>query len=340
MWSSFPSAYFLLPKIQLLQNENEVWITINVIVSQNRSVKDIVEELNKLIKQLELEPVYHLSASSKYETTNTIDFSEWENNIEFIKRAIKNKQIEKAVLSRILNLHSKTPIKPISIINNLNLSYPSCYVFLFEPSKDNRIFGATPEILGRVENNELVTVALAGSYPRGKTDVQDTELAEQLLNDQKERNEHNIVISQILENLQPFTKNINIAESSILKLSNIQHIKTDIHCKLKSGTKILEVIKHLHPTPAVGGQPRGKALEIISKLEGETRGWYAGPIGWMDSENNGSFAVAIRSAVQKGDHVWLYAGCGIVGDSEPRKEWEEAKLKFKPLLNALEDESV
>ena len=152
----------------------------------------------------------------------------------------------------------------------------------------------------------------------------------------KERLEHGLVVDVLEENLRPIVTRLKIApQPSLLKLSNIQHLKTPITGKLKSTKGILPVIEALHPTPALGGRPRDIALSIINENEPISRGWYGSPIGWLDPQQNGVFAVAIRSAVTVNQETLLYAGAGIVADSIPDKEWRETQLKFKPLTDAL-----
>jgi len=121
----------------------------------------------------------------------------------------------------------------------------------------------------------------------------------------------------------------------VIQLQNIQHLYTPVRATLKTKAHILQFVERMHPTPALGGDPQAGAREAIARIEPLARGWYGAPVGWLDGDGNGEFAVAIRSAVARGERVRLYAGAGIVGDSIPAKEWDETALKFKPLLGAL-----
>jgi menaquinone-specific isochorismate synthase len=121
----------------------------------------------------------------------------------------------------------------------------------------------------------------------------------------------------------------------VRKLSNIQHLETQIRMNLKKSGSIIPLVEALHPTAAVGGVPREDALRLISEVERTTRGWYASPVGWIDHRGNGLFTVAIRSAISSGNQAMLYAGAGIVRESDPEAEWEETSLKFRPILAAL-----
>ncbi|HLV35628.1 MAG TPA: isochorismate synthase, partial [Spirillospora sp.] len=214
--------------------------------------------------------------------------------------------------------------------------YADCYRFLFEPRPYHAFYGATPELLAQVEGRRLRTMALAGSIRRGLTPADDAAYAEQILHDPKERHEHALVADALRERLRAVTDELRMPNTpGILRLSNIQHLHTPVEGVLKAEMGVLPVVERLHPTPALGGQPRDLALDFIRKAEPVPRGWYAAPIGWIDSNLDGIFGVAIRSAVSQDKRVWLYAGAGIVADSVPQKEWDETALKFRPMLGAL-----
>ena len=136
------------------------------------------------------------------------------------------------------------------------------------------------------------------------------------------------------DRLAPLAESLDIAPTELLKLSNIQHLSTPLAGRLQRPAGVLPLVEALHPTPALGGDPRPDALQLIRQLEPIPRGWYGAPVGWIDSQLEGEFAVAIRSAVAQEARVWVYAGAGIVADSLPRPEWQETELKFKPMLDA------
>jgi isochorismate synthase len=179
---------------------------------------------------------------------------------------------------------------------------------------------------------------MAGSIRRGSSPEEDAALADQLMTNPKERHEHALVVEAIEENLRPLVATLDVpSQPGLCQLSNIQHLKTVIQGKLLEKEKILPVVEVMHPTPAVGGRPRTFALGMIQEMEPMERGWYAAPIGWLDPQGNGMFGVAIRSAVSVKEESLLYAGAGIVADSQPEKEWQETQLKFKPLEEALRE---
>ncbi|HLU12099.1 MAG TPA: chorismate-binding protein, partial [Oceanobacillus sp.] len=168
------------------------------------------------------------------------------------------------------------------------------------------------------------------------TPEEDDALAQEMLDSPKDRQEHAFVVSAVRERVRPYAKTMDVPDQpQIYRLQNIQHLYTPVRAELETHFDVLDLVGELHPTPALGGSPRRAALEAIDQLETEERGWYAAPVGWVDANGDGVFAVAIRSAVSAGNRARLYAGVGVVAESDPDKEWEETGWKFKPLLTAL-----
>ena len=179
-------------------------------------------------------------------------------------------------------------------------------------------------------------MGLAGSAPRGKTAADDKAFGEGLLNDPKNQHEHQLVVDSIVQRLKPIAETLNVSDQpELMKLGNIQHLYTPIEGEFKEAMGIIPLLEKLHPTPALGGAPRDKAMAFIGADEPVTRGWYGAPVGFLNPDLGGKFGVAIRSAVAQRDRVWAYAGAGIVADSDPASEWDETAIKFRPMLNAL-----
>jgi menaquinone-specific isochorismate synthase len=165
---------------------------------------------------------------------------------------------------------------------------------------------------------------------------EDRLLAETLFDSHKEREEHRFVIDQIRRKLEPIMPELGIPhEPHILKLKNVQHLRTPISGKLKNGENVLDLVQLLHPTPAVAGTPTNHAMAVIRKLEPHDRGWYSGPVGWIDPKGDGDFFVALRSALVKEGESHVFAGGGIVSESLPDQEWLETELKLQPIITAL-----
>jgi menaquinone-specific isochorismate synthase len=196
--------------------------------------------------------------------------------------------------------------------------------------------GATPELLIEVADRRVRTAAVAGSIGRGANEREDAELAAELFTSTKERHEHGLVADALRDLLEPMASQLTYPdEPQILKLGNIQHLYTPFDGVLRSHLDVLDAVEKLHPTPALGGCPQQAAVAAIREIETVDRGWFASPVGWIDGCGNGMLAVAIRSAVIDGDTARLYAGCGIVAQSNPDSEWNETRIKFRPMLDAL-----
>ena len=178
-------------------------------------------------------------------------------------------------------------------------------------------------------------MSLAGSIRRGRTPEEDQQLGQALQDSVKDRNEHTVVVQAMVEALYATCASLTVGPTGLLKLGNIQHLCTPIIGPVADGQTLLDLVERLHPTPAVGGRPRVVALHWIRQHEQLDRGWYAGPVGWVDERGEGEFAVALRSALLHGDRATLFAGCGIMADSDPEREYVESSLKLKPMLTAL-----
>ncbi|MEK6220710.1 MAG: isochorismate synthase, partial [Chloroflexota bacterium] len=213
----------------------------------------------------------------------------------------------------------------------------SCYKFFLEFEPHNIFIGATPEKLFSLRGKAFDTMALAGSAPRGATPEIDATLGAELLSSEKNLNEHKLVVNEIIENLQAYSTDLQFEQSpKLAKYNSVQHLKSKISGVLDSDYDILDIIKFLHPTPALGGSPKERALEIIHELEDYSRGWYGAPVGWIDANWQGEFYVGIRSALIVDNEARLYAGAGIVDGSIAQEEWDETETKLSPMLNAIE----
>jgi len=195
---------------------------------------------------------------------------------------------------------------------------------------------ASPELLVRREGQRASTVALAGSIRRSADPAVDDHLGEQLLRSDKDREEQRIVARRIARALRPHSVWVTAPdEPAIIKVANIQHLATPIRAQLTHPRSAIELAGLLHPTPAVGGEPHSAAAPQIPALEGIDRGWYAGPVGWTDANEDGEFCVALRCALLRGHEARLYAGVGVVRDSDPAAELAETEVKLQALLPVL-----
>ena len=346
-WAAFHPAHFVLPHYQLVQHGDEVWLTLNAHIPDNENPADLIPELRRALQekyeQLLAEPAPDFPEEQgpacslrQYDISYPLDYQAWSKMIVEATGRMKAGELDKVVLARICEIKAAEPIDVTAALNYLETQYPQCYRFLFEPRPYHAYYGATPELLIKTSGADFATMGLAGSAPRGKTPEKDASNAAGLLNSAKNRYEHALVVDAMRRRLEPLTKTLSVPDHpEIYTLSNIHHLYTPVEGSLVDPQGVLPLVELLHPTPALGGAPRGKALPLLAHLEPVPRGWYAAPIGWLDQNLDGVFSVGIRSAVAQNNRVWAYAGAGIVADSDPQSEWQETMIKFRPILNSL-----
>lgn len=339
-WSIYAPAYFALPHYQLASSSGRMWLTINAQIPPEESVAGLIPDLQVALREkiAELRAADSKAPTARQSQLSGIDYPMsyhmWRQMVSSATERIRAGELNKVVLARAAELRFSGTLQLAPILRHLTAQYAECYRFLFEPRPRFAFYGASPELLARVQGAQIATMALAGSIGRGANEVEDQQLRQALLDSRKDRYEHQIVVDKMRERLAPLAESLEVAPTALLKLSNIQHLQTPLEGRLKRARGVLPLVEALHPTPALGGDPRPNALRLIRSLEPIPRGWYGGPVGWIDSQLDGEFAVAIRSAVAQEARVWVYAGAGIVADSLPRLEWEETELKFRPMLDA------
>ena len=258
----------------------------------------------------------------------------WERSVGLYAGAVGRGRIDKVVLARRVDLRAAADLDVVAALRHLARTAPESTTFAFV--RDGTTFlGATPERLVRTQGRSFETVALAGSAPRGRDAEEDARYAAALMASGKEREEHAIVVDMIRASLSPIVEALHVAAApAILPLRHLQHLATPITGRLHEDAGLLVLAQRLHPTPAVGGMPRDVALALIAEHEGFDRGWYAGPIGWLGADGDGELVVALRSGLVRGAAATLFAGCGIVADSDPAREWEESRLKLRTMIAA------
>ena len=274
-------------------------------------------------------------AALRLHTVSPPDRETWLAAVATVASEVRSGLYEKAVLACTMQLESSVRIDVGAALARLRTDYPHCHLFSVAAG-ESTFFGASPESLVSRRRNVVSALGLAGSAPRGNDDEEDRALGEELLHSAKDRIEHEIVVRAIREGLQDVTTELRAPnQPELLRLRNIQHLSTEVLAKARDGVDVLDLVERLHPTPAVCGWPTSQARSVIDSHERWDRGWYAGPVGWIDGDGDGEFVVALRSALARGNHAWLFAGAGIMGDSEPEDEFEEIELKFRPLAGAL-----
>jgi menaquinone-specific isochorismate synthase len=345
-WRDFGAGSFTLPEWLLVRKNDLTILTITKEIDTDQNLENNLHAFSTCLKKLEKicdAGTYRTNTEDSFNSRIKVpekasdEYNKWVHSVENATDLIKSDYFKKIVLARQLKIELHQPASATRILNQLRTQYPDCYTFMVSQDGESAFLGSTPERLASFNDRDIETEGLAGSISRGKTASEDAALEHRLLHSQKDLNEHAFVLDAIEENLQKYSDVFEHPVSPrIKKLSNVQHLYTPVHATIKAGVSRTEVLSKLHPTPAVGGYPRDAAMPFINKLEHFDRGWYAAPIGWINAGGNGEFVVAIRSGLLKNNEVRFYAGCGIVENSDPHKEWEETNLKFIPMLTALE----
>lgn len=258
--------------------------------------------------------------------------AEWEEVVADAVRRIAAGDLEKVVLARDLVARADSPIDVRWPLQRLAEEYPTCWTFHVD-----HLFGATPEMLVRRERGLVTSRVLAGTIRRTGDDARDLQLAASLARSSKDLEEHEYAVRSVADALAPHCTSMNVPEAPfVLHLPNVMHLATDVAGVIDDETTSLQLAEALHPSAAVGGTPTGAAMRVIAEIEGMDRGRYAGPVGWMDASGDGEWGIALRSGDLRGATVRLFAGCGIVADSDPAAELAEAQAKFVPVRNALQ----
>ncbi|WP_049925015.1 isochorismate synthase [Halopiger goleimassiliensis] len=334
-WSGFEAASFVVPRVLLVRppDAGEQWLT--VVATDHGAAEELLEEWTA---RLTAGPAMRPTGSTPgvAATRRSTSCEEWAEQVETALEEIAAGRLTKVVLAQALTVTLEDPIAVPTTLERLRREYPNCYRFLLGADDGATFFGAPPERLVSKRGTNVDTEALAGSVPRGDTREADQRYVERMLEDEKFRHEHALVVEAIRDQLEPVASELTVDDRTVRRLATIQHLQTPISATLEADRHVLELVEALHPTPAVGGVPPDVAWETIRETESFERGLYAGPIGWFDAAGDGEFAVGLRSGVAHDGTVTLFAGNGIVADSDPDEEWDEVQLKFRPILDELE----
>lgn len=346
IWKKFGAARFILPEWTVIRTGNLHMLTL-IIERDSKAIHDIYTEIIERVTDfLNLSGKTNGNCGRQNPDEKNIlcnfqrvnEKNRWMSRVEKAKQHISDKDFEKIVLARTIELESKHALSPTLLSYNLRQSYPECYNFIVQVDEHTSFIGATPERLASFENGVFKTEGLAGSASRGNSASEDAAIARSLMESEKDLEEHQFVVRAIDDSLAPYSYRVEFPNRPrIKKLNNVQHLFTPISASIRNGVQIHDLLQKLHPTPAVGGYPKTESISHIQEIEQIERGWYSAPVGWYNLNGCGEFAVAIRSALLHKNRAYLYAGCGIVSDSDPESEWNETILKFKPMTNALNE---
>ncbi len=340
LWSDYRDSDWFVPKILFYKKEDRYFLVLNL--EKENYQQQFISSLNFVQHILFNEDNLELS---KFIIKSSYTGSEeerllWIDKVKAALKKIEEGEFQKIVLSRSVKLSFSENGSITQLLKSLSSTYPRCYVFAFRQN-NSTFFGASPERLAKISNGTIEADALAGSIRRGETPDEDLILEKELLASKKNLNEQKAVVHFIANSFSEFATDIEYNPDPIIrKLPNIQHLWTPIKAKLSKNRSVFAVLKSIHPTPAICGVPWSNALISIRAMEKHARGLYAGIIGWFNFNNEGEFAVSIRSALIKDNELYAFAGCGIVDGSDPIAEYEEINLKLKPILNLFEHEEI
>jgi len=328
LWNDFNHYDFFIPKVLIFNFNAEIGLIINTNKTNFMSDNLLWDKINCPSGKCS----EHIQSILKGKIFESTDPNYWESIVKAALHKIAGNDVTKVVLARKKSIALKQKIETISakrIFKVLNDKHAESLIFGYK-KLSSLFFGATPEKFLALRGNKIETEALAGSQTNG--DIND------LLQDDKNLNEHKQVLDYILKGLSDITINQEFdKEPKIKDLKYIKHLLTNISATFKPGTTSFDVIEKLFPTPAVCGYPKNKAKEIILNLEKFDRGLYSGIIGYLCPNGNADFYVGLRSALIKKDILHAYAGCGIVAGSDPIKEYRETEYKFIPILSLIDD---
>jgi len=314
-------SVLVIPEILIGQKNGKSWITW------------IGDAKQPNLEKINTAPV---SGEIKWQE-GSISEQAWQSQVSSAINAIKSNKLEKVVLARDITATSKTEIGVRSLLQRLEIEYPSTWIFLVDG-----LIGATPELLVRLSKSLVTSRVLAGTIRKTGNEDRDLTLAASLAKSSKDLEEHEYAVRSVADALAPFCSSTNVPEAPfVLHLSNVMHLATDVTGVLNDSAKqsdIFTLIEQLHPSAAVCGTPALEAKKLIVELEQMNRQRYAGPVGWIDANNDGEIAIALRCGQLSNDRnsIRIFAGCGIVTGSDPATEFAESQAKLMPMRTALE----
>ncbi len=340
-WRGFQPASLTVPEVSLSRSgrggEVQARLTLAALACPDDIPEELLRRLERRVAELRTHalPLLDPAPTGRFQVASAMPPEHYEQAVARACELIATRQLRKIVLAREVQVHAPGAYDAAALFGVLREEFPSCFVFCVGRGASTLI-AASPELLVRREGHRVSTVALAGSTRRSADPAVDAHLGEQLLRDDSYREEHDIVARRIERTLRPHAIWVTAApEPELVRIANIQHLATPIRAQLAAPMEAIELAGLMHPTPAVGGEPRAVATPLIPALEGLDRGWYTGPVGWTDATGDGEFCVALRCALLHDNVARCYAGNGIVRDSDPARELAETEVKLQALLPLL-----
>ncbi|MGC6424174.1 MAG: isochorismate synthase [Lentimonas sp.] len=343
--AAFPAASVFLPRWQVSRSKGKYGAVANLRIDADTNIDHLVARVWGAYSKFGAfdygsEPKTSETVAEPKQVTRTeLEPDCYREGVRAALGEIRAGDYQKIVLAHGVELNADLPWQPLNTLNRLRERFGGCFTFSYGGGSKGSFIGATPERLLQIRNGRLLTEAIAGSAPRGSTAGEDARFARELLESQKDQDEHAYVRDSIIRRLGKLGVEAKAeGDPRLLLLANVQHLRTPITAEVGEAVHILDMLEDMHPTPAVGGTPREAAIPRIKALEQIDRGLYAGVVGWFNHLNEGEIVVGIRSALIEGTRAKLYAGAGIVEGSDPDKEFRETEMKLRALLDVLVSE--
>jgi isochorismate synthase len=337
-WSGYAPASLHVPEVAFVRRGDDVRLTFCVLATPDDTADDLVARVERRATSLRdgvALPLLDPDPAGTYRVVSAMPPEHYEQAVARGVEHIARGDLQKLVLAREVQVHAPVDHDPAAVFGVLREAFPACHL-VCAGRGDAAFVAASPELLIRRDGERAATLALAGSTRRSADPAVDDHLGERLKRSAKDREEQAIVVRRIARTLRPHAVWVTAPdEPEVVKMANIQHLGTPIRAQLSHSVSAIELAGLLHPTPAVGGEPLEVAAPLIPALEGLDRGWYAGPVGWTDLDEDGEFVVALRCALLRGPIARCYAGVGVVRDSDPAAELAETEVKLQALLPVL-----
>ena len=323
------NSVLVIPEVAIIRNQTGTRLTITSDVAiSDAQLAGVLSEINRpRVVSQGINNVTWLPGSRPV--------SEWQAAVDSAVARINAGELDKVVLARDIVAQLDEPIHIGALLIRLNESFPECWTFCVDG-----LVGATPELLIRRDGEHVTSRVLAGTMRRSRDTDRDGQLAAELLDSDKDQEEHVYAVESVAAALATHCTDLNVPERPfILRLANVQHLATDVTGELVDAAPALALAASLHPTAAVCGTPTERATHVIKELEGMDRGRYSAPVGWLAANGNGEFGIALRCALVETDDrktLRLFAGCGIVAGSTGESEVAESQAKFAAMKSALE----
>jgi menaquinone-specific isochorismate synthase len=323
------TSVLVIPQVAITRSPTGTRLTVtgNVAISDSQ-ISEVIDEINRPRAVAQgINNVTWLPGSRPV--------SEWQLAVDAAVARINSGELDKVVLARDIVAQLDEPIHIGGLLMRLNESFPECWTFCVDG-----LVGSTPELLIRRDGERVTSRVLAGTMRRSRDTDRDGQLAAELLDSDKDQEEHVYAVESVAAALATHCTDLNVPESPfILRLANVQHLATDVTGELVDAAPALALAASLHPTAAVCGTPTERASQLIRELEGMDRGRYSAPVGWLAANGDGEFGIALRCALIETEdrkNLRLFAGCGIVAGSNGESEVAESQAKFAAMKSALE----